>query len=562
MIWAQHYDPLGNALLSTLVAAVPVVVLLASIAFFRMRIHFAALLGLTMALTIALWVYRMPAATAGATTVYGAAFGLFPIGWIILNIMFLYQLTVRRGLFSALRDSLAKIAPDPRVQVILIAFSFGAFIEGMAGFGAPVAITGAILIQLGFKPLHAAGLALIANTAPVAFGSLGIPITTLEQVTGLDARLISAMVGRQLPFFSLLIPFWVVIAFAGWRGLRGVWPAALTAGLSFAVPQFLVSNFHGPWLVDIISGACSIGATVTLLRYWKPKTLWKLDPTTAEAPATASGASLPTPAPLPGEVAAPQTRRQVVLAWMPWAILTGCILCWGLPQVKQSLDRLGAPKLAMPHLHNVVQRMPPVAPPDARPEAAVFTLNVFSATGTGILFAALVAGFAMGFSPRELLRVYGQTLWRVRYSLLTIAGMLALGNVTKYSGTDATLGLALAKTGVLYPFCGTLLGWLGVALTGSDTSSNVLFGSLQKITAQQTGVSAVLMGAANSSGGVMGKMIDAQSIVVASTATNSYGHEGSILRYVFFHSLALAALMGILVTCQAYLSPFTAMVVH
>ena len=563
MIWAQHYDPLGNVLLSTLVAAVPVVVLLVSIAFFRMRIHFAALLGLAVALTIALWVYRMPAATAGATTLYGAAFGLFPIGWIILNIIFLYQLTVRRGLFSALRDSLARIAPDPRVQVILIAFSFGAFIEGMAGFGAPVAITGAILIQLGFKPLHAAGLALIANTAPVAFGSLGIPITTLEQVTGLDARLISAMVGRQLPFFSLLIPFWVVTAFSGWRGMRGVWPAALTAGVSFAVPQFLVSNFHGPWLVDMISGACSIGATVILLRYWQPKTPWKLDPPAADTVAvTGSGISPPPSALRPTEAAAPQTTRQIVQAWMPWAILTVCILCWGLPQTKVALDRLGAPRLAMPQLHHVVQRMPPVAPPGARPETAIFTLNVFSATGTGILFAALVAGFAMGFSPREMLRVYGQTLWRVRYSLFTIAGMLALGNVTKYSGTDATLGLALAKTGVLYPFCGTLLGWLGVALTGSDTSSNVLFGSLQKITAQQTGVSAVLMGAANSSGGVMGKMIDAQSIVVASTATNSYGHEGSILRYVFFHSLALAALMGLLVTCQAYLGPFTAMVVH
>jgi len=558
MSWAQQYDPLGNPLLSTLVAAVPVVVLLASIAFLRIRVHFAALLGLTMALAIALFVYRMPVATAGATTLYGAAFGLFPIGWIILNIIFLYQLTVRRGLFSALRDSLARIAPDPRVQVILIAFSFGAFIEGMAGFGTPVAITGAILIQLGFKPLHASGLALIANTAPVAFGSLGIPITTLEQVTGLDAREISAMVGRQLPFFSLLVPFWVVTAFAGWRGVLGVWPAALTAGLAFAVPQFLVSNFHGPWLVDMISGACSIGATVLLLRYWKPKTKWKLDAFVAAAGVAGS----PPPAPLPEETTAPQTRRQIAQAWMPWAILTLCILGWGLPPVKQALDRLGAPRLAMPHLHNVVQRMPPVAPPEAKPEAAIFTLNVFSATGTGILFAALAAGFTMGFAPREMLRVYGQTLWRVRYSLCTIASMLALGNVTKYSGTDATLGLALAKTGVLYPFCGTLLGWLGVALTGSDTASNVLFGSLQKITAEQTGISAVLMGAANSAGGVMGKMIDAQSIVVASTATNWYGHEGSILRYVFFHSLALAALMGILVTCQAYLSPFTAMVVR
>jgi len=457
MTWAQHYNPLNNALLSTLVAAVPVVALLVSIAFLKVRIHFAALLGLALALVIAMFVYRMPVAAATATTLYGAAFGLFPIGWIILNIIFLYQLTVRRGLFAALRDGLAKVAPDPRIQVILIAFSFGAFIEGMAGFGTPVAITGAILIQLGFKPLHASGLALIANTAPVAFGSLGIPITTLEQVTGLDAREVSAMVGRQLPFFSVVVPFWVVAAFAGWRGMLGVWPAALTAGLAFAVPQFLISNFHGPWLVDIISGACSIGATVALLRRWQPKPRWNLNNLAATQghqsssipPAASSG-------PEPGGVSPQATRRQTIRAWVPWAILTGFILCWGLPQVKKSLDRLAAPKFAVPKLHNVVQRTPPVAPANAKPEAAEFKLNILSATGTGILLAAIVAGLTMGFSPREMARVFGQTIWRVRYSLLTIAGMFALGNVTKYSGTDATLGLAMAKTGVLYPFFGTL----------------------------------------------------------------------------------------------------------
>jgi len=562
MTWAQHYDPLHNAFLSTLLAALPVVVLLVSIAFLRIRIHFAALLGLALALMIALLAYRMPVATAAATTLYGAAFGLFPIGWIILNIIFLYQLTVQRGLFAALRDSLAKVAPDPRIQVILIAFAFGAFIEGMAGFGTPVAITGAILIQLGFKPLHASGLALIANTAPVAFGSLGIPITTLEQVTGLDAREVSAMVGRQLPFFSLLVPFWVVAAFAGWRGMLGIWPAALTAGLAFAVPQFLISNFHGPWLVDIISGACSIGATVALLRRWQPKSRWPLNNSAkVDTDQPDSISTAPNPRFESGRVSPQQTKGQIVQAWMPWAILTVFILCWGLPQMKNPLDKLGAPKIAVPKLHNVVQRTPPVAPLDAKPEAAEFKLNLFSATGTGILLAAIVAGFTMGFSPREMLRVFAQTLWRVRFSLFTIAGMLALGNVTKYSGTDATLGLAMAKTGVLYPFFGTLLGWMGVALTGSDTASNVLFGSLQKITAEQTGISPVLMGAANSAGGVMGKMIDAQSIVVASTATNWYGHEGSILRYVFFHSLALAVLMGILVSLQAYLPPFTHLVV-
>jgi lactate permease len=582
-LWPQNYDPCNNPVLSTVVAALPVVVLLGSIALLRIRIHFSALIGLGTALAIALVAYQMPAKAACAATLYGAAFGLFPIGWIILNVIFLYQLTVKRGLFEVLRDSLAKVAPDPRVQVILIAFSFGAFIEGVAGFGTPVAITGAILIQLGFRPLHASGLALIANTAPVAFGSLGIPITTLEQVTGLDALKISAMVGRQLPFFSVLLPFWVVAAFAGWRGMWGVWPAALVAGLAFAVPQFLVSNFHGPWLVDITAGACSIAALVGLMRVWQPKERW---PAYTKEPADRLAEQkhsplTPTLSPSDGErekaaaldvtgtspaaaraVDPSVTRSQRLSGWAPWLILTVFIMCWGLPQFKAALDKLAAPKLPVPHLHQVVQRVPPVAPAGAKPEAAEFRLNVLSATGTGILFAAIVAGLAIGCSLRELVQTYVETLWRVRFSLLTIAAMLALGNVTKYSGTDATLGLALAHTGSLYPFFGTLLGWLGVALTGSDTSSNVLFGSLQRITAEQTGLSPILMAAANSSGGVMGKMVDAQSIVVASTATNWYGHEGSILRYVFFHSLALAALMGLLVFLQAYVVPFSHMVVR
>lgn len=545
--WPQNYDPLHNAFLSTIVAACPVVVLLASIALLRMRIHFAALLGLAVALAVALGIYRMPAGAAAATVGFGAAFGLFPIGWIILNVIFLYQLTVKGGWFGILRDSLGRVAPDPRIQLILIAFAFGAFIEGMAGFGTPVAITGAILIQLGFKPLHASGLALIANTAPVAFGSVGIPITTLEQVTGLEVRQMSAMVGRQLPFFSVLVPFWVVAAYAGWRGMLGVWPAALVAGVGFAVPQFLISNFHGPWSVDVVAGACSIGTLLALLRVWRPKPMENRDPAPEPPPLQ------PPPAARPG---------LVLRAWAPWAILTACILIWGVPACQKQLDKLASFKLPMPGLHRVVQRVPPVAPPGKDPEAAELKLNVLSATGTGILVAAILAGLAMGYGPRAMARTYVETIWRIRYSLITIAAMLALGNVTKYSGTDATLGLALARTGMLYPFFGTLLGWLGVALTGSDTSSNVLFGSLQKITAEQAHLSPILMVAANSSGGVMGKMIDAQSIVVASTATGWYGHEGSILRYVFFHSVALAALMGLLVFLQAYCPPFTFMVVH
>ncbi len=556
MTWTQNYDPLGHALLSTLVAAIPIIVLLGAIAWLHIRIHFAALLGLALALAVAIVVYHMPVKTAAATTLFGAGYGLFPIGWIILNLIFLYQLTVEKGLFAVLRGSLAGIAPDPRVQVILIAFSFGAFFEGCAGFGTPVAITAAILIQLGFKPLAASGLSLIANTAPVAFGSLGTPIIALSKVTGIDEFTLSQMVGRQLPFFSLIVPFWVVWAQAGFRGMLGVWPAALTAGVSFAVPQFLVSNYHGPWLVDIIASLTSIGAMVVLLKFWKPKDGWKPADMDAPQPQRADGIS----------PAGPPSAQLLRRAWMPWILLSLLVFLWGIPAFKKAVDKLSAPAFHIAGLHNVIVRDYPVVPKatlekPTKPEEAVFRLNWLSATGTGILAAAMLAGFIMGFSPGELIRIYGQTIHRLRYSLITIAAMLGLGYVTKYSGTDATLGLALAKTGSLYPFFGTLLGWLGVALTGSDTASNVLFGSLQKITAEQTGISPVLMAAANSSGGVMGKMVDAQSIVVASTATNWYGHEGTILRYVFFHSIALATLVGVLVYLQAYVAPFTSMVV-
>jgi len=550
MPWQQNYDPLHSALLSTLFAALPVILLLGSIAVLKIRIHYAALLGLGAALAIALGVYQMPVRPAVATAIFGAAYGLFPIGWIILNLIFLYDLTVKSGRFEILRGSLGRLAPDPRVQVILIAFAFGAFFEGAAGFGTPVAVTAAILIQLGFSPLQACGLSLIANTAPVAFGALGTPIIALSKVTSIPELDLSRMIGRQLPFFSLLIPFWVVWALAGFRGMIGVWPAALTAGLAFAIPQFLVSNFHGPWLVDIIASISSMAAVAILLKFWRPKDRWRL--AGQNEPIVLAGAVVP-------------GRKQIVAAWAPWCLLSALVFVWGIPQVKATLDRRSAPVFQVPALHNAVVRAPLDQGPDpqkpAKPEEAIFRLNWLSATGTGILVAAILAGFMMGFAPAELGRSYWQSIVRVRFSLVTIAAMLALGYVTRYSGTDTTLGLALARTGKLYPFFGTLLGWLGVALTGSDTASNVLFGGLQTITAKQTHISPVLMAAANSSGGVMGKMVDAQSIVVASTATNWYGHEGSILRFVFFHSLALAALMGLLVFLQAYVGPFTSMVV-
>lgn len=549
MPWPQNYNPLHNAVLSTLVAALPVIVLLGSIAVLRIRIHFAALMGLAVALAVAIFICGMPLKAAAAATMFGAAYGLFPIGWIILNLIFLYQLTVEKGLFNLLRNSIASLAPDPRIQVILIAFSLGAFFEGAAGFGTPVAVTAAILIQLGFRPLQASGLSLIANTAPVAFGALGTPIIALSKVTGLNEMALSAMVGRQLPFFSLVVPFWVVWAMVGFRGMLDIWPAALTAGLAFAVPQFLISNFHGPWLVDIVSALSSMIAVAVLVKFWQPKRLWKLDENVAEQEQQTSSPLF--------EHSSQNFRR----AWMPWILLSGFVFLWGLPQTKSALNHVSSPEFAVAGLHNLVMRVPPVAPLDPKPEPAVFTFNWLSATGTGILVAALVAGWGMGFSATQMLRIYGKTLLRVRFSLITIAAMLALGYVTRYSGTDATLGLALARTGKLYPFFGTLLGWLGVALTGSDTASNVLFGGLQRITAEQTGLPPILMAAANSAGGVMGKMVDAQSIVVASTATDCYGKEDGILRYVFFHSIALATLMGVLVFLQAHFAPFNAMVV-
>jgi lactate permease len=546
MTWQQAYDPLGNGILSALVAAIPIIVLLGTLAFLRLKAHRAALLGLAAAVIIAVAVFGMPAGKAGAVTIFGAAYGLFPIGWIILNVIFLYNLANEKGHFKVLQESLTGITRDSRLQLLLIAFCFGAFFEGAAGFGTPVAVTAAILIGLGFKPLAASGLSLIANTAPVAFGALGTPIIALQAVTGLSLQDLSAQTGRILPFFSIIVPFWLVWAYAGWRGMREIWPALLVAGASFAVPQFLVSNFHGPWLVDIIASVASILGLVGFLFVWHPRRIWGLNGHEAGAPARSAHNF---------------SRSQVFRAWMPWGILSIVVFIWGIPAVKTFLDGLSSFKVSVPLVHQLVERMPPVVPTPTA-EAAVFSFNWLSFTGTGILVAALISGFLMRCRLREIARVWWATLVRVRFSLLTVSAMLALGFVTRYSGLDAAMGLLFARTGVLYPFFGTMLGWLGVALTGSDTSSNVLFGSLQRISAEQIGLSPTLMASANSCGGVMGKMIDAQSIVVASTATRWYGHEGDILRYVFFHSLALAVLVGLMVFLQAYVFPFTRLVVR
>jgi lactate permease len=546
MTWTQVYTPLGSLYLSALVAAIPVVVLLAALAFFHVKAHVAALLGLLLALAIAVGVYGMPLSMAGATAAYGAAFGLLPIGWIILHAIFIYDITVKTGKFEVVKDTIAGLAGDRRIQVLLIAFAFGAFIEGAAGFGTPVAISAAMLIGLGFRPLAAAGLALIGNTAPVAYGALGTPIITLAKVTGLNEGLLSAMAGRQLPLFSLIVPFWLVWAMAGFRGMLGVWPACLVAGVSFAVPQFVVSNFFGPSLVDIIAAASSILCTYLFLKVWQPREIWRFKEEREQGTVAATGARMSL-----GAAARTHSAREAFMGWMPWLVLSVFVFVWGLPAVKTWMNGIFNPSFEVPFLHNLVLKAPPVAA-KVHPEAAKFSLNLLSATGTGLLLAGLVAGLWLGLGPRELLKTYLGTLKRVRYSLLTIAAMLALGFTTRYSGSDSTMGLAFASTGALFPFFSPILGWLGVALTGSDTSSNVLFGNLQVVSAQQIGMSPVLAAASNSAGGVMGKMIDAQSIVVASVATKQDGHEGDILRYVFWHSLALACLVGVVVLAQAY----------
>ncbi|MEH2525533.1 MULTISPECIES: L-lactate permease [unclassified Bradyrhizobium] len=552
-MWDQIYNPLGNAALSTIAAAVPVVTLLVLIASGKVKAHLAAIIALIAANIITIGIFTMPANMSIRASLLGVVIGFFPIGWIVLNVIFLYRITVETGRFELLQRAIGGVTTDRRLQLLLIAFAFGAFFEGASGFGTPVAITGAVLIGLGFSPLAASGLSLIANTAPVAYGALGTPIQGLASVTGLDPYVLGAMVGRQLPFFSLIVPFWLIWAFAGFRGMTAVWPAILVTGVSFAVPQFVISNYINPWIVDIGASLLSMGCLILFLKVWQPRELWT---SPALRGRDESAATVKPAAPLD---TAKLSQAQLWSALLPWVIVCVVMLIWGSGAFKNWANSIFVWKYQVPELHNMINKMPPVAAKPT-PEAALFDFTYLSFTGTGMLIAALVSGFLMGFSPLKMIGEYGRTIRLCAISLITISAMLAIGTLTRLSGVDATLGLAFAATGVLYPFFGTLLGWLGVALTGSDTASNVLFGNLQKITSEQLGLSPVLMAAANSSGGVMGKMIDAQSIVVASTATNWYGHEGSILRYVFLHSIVLACLVGVLVTLQAYVYPFTMMV--
>ncbi len=545
-LWEQGYDPAGRWWLSTIFAALPVVVLLGTMAILRFKAHISALLGLATALGVAIAIFHMPGRLALTAAVYGAGYGLFPICWIILPVIFLYQLTVKAGQFDALQRSLTNVTEDSRLQLLLIAFVFGAFFEGAAGFGTPVAVCGAILISLGFRPLQAAGLALLANTAPVAFGGLGIPIVALHGVTGLDVLLLSKMVARLLVPFCILVPFWLIWAFVGFSAMLEIWPAILTAGVTFAITQWVVATVHGPWLVDIFASLLTIVVLIGFLKIWKPKRI--LNP---------AGENISSHA----RTIHAHSTIVVLKAWLPWLTLSVLVFVWGTPQFTHFFEPATSITFPVAGLDRFVYRVPPVAVKPAA-EAAVFSLNWFTATGTGILVAALLAGLLMGLRPWVIAKVFFRAVFDFRFTVITIAAMLGLGFITRYCGLDATMGLAFARTGTLYPFFGTLVGWLGTASTGSDTSSNVLFGSLQKMTAQQIGVPPLLMASANSTGGVMAKMLAAQSIVVASTVTQTYGKEGSILRFVFLHSVALACLVGGLVYVIAYVYPFNLLIVR
>jgi lactate permease len=558
--WNQVYDPLGHWWLSTLIASLPVVVLLGLLAGFRIRAHLCAIAGAAAAILCAIIVFHMPAQMAISSFLYGSAYGLLKIVWIVIAAVFLYDISVETGQFEIMKQSVAAITPDRRLQLLLVAFCFGAFIEGCAGFGAPVAIAGAFMIGLGFKPFHAAALNLIANTAPVAFGSIGTPIHALASVTALNESDLSAMIGRILPITAVIVPFWLVRAMVSWSETLEVLPAILVVGISFAGTQFFWSNYMDSNLVDIAAGVVSLSATMLFLGFWKPKRIWRFEGERDEDAARLAR----------NEVAKQYTSGQIAKAWLPFAILSLFVLAWGLPSIKLAMNKATTPAFTVvmpdgsnrpgpagwdwPYLHAKVFRTAPVVAKPAA-EAARFDFNWLTATGTGCFLAALVAGLILGLKPGIVLHIFSGTLVRLRFAIIAMTCMLGLGYVTRYSGMDAVLGLAFTRTGWFFPFFGAFIGWLGVALTGSDTSSNVLFGGLQKITAQQLNLSPILMCATNSAGGVMGKMIDAQSICIATAATNQVGREGSIFRFVFWHSVALASIVGVIVMLYAYVAP-------
>jgi lactate permease len=558
--WTQVYDPLGHWWLSALVAALPIVVLFTLMAGLRVKPHWSALSGALTAVLVAVLVFHMPLSLAAWSFGYGAAIGLLKIVWIVIAAVFLYDISVSTGDFEIMKSSVAGITADRRLQLLLVAFCFGAFIEGCAGFGSPVAIAGAFMIGLGFRPFHAAALNLIANTAPVAWGAIGTPVHMLAQVTQLPEADMNAMIGRILPITALIVPFWLVRAMVGWKETFEVMPAIMVVGVSFACMQWFWANKMDSNLVDITAGLFSLGVTVVFLLFWKPKRIWRFEEDAVPAAAgvrSVSGGS-------PGVETHEHSAGRTFQAWLPFIILSVFVFLWGYKPVKDWMNINTTPAWRTAEgkpnggwdtpLHKKVMRDKPVVNKPT-PEGAKFDFVWLSATGTGCFLAAIVGGLIRGVSFGKLMKIFGHTLYRMRFAVLAIGGMLGLGFVTRYSGTDAVLGLAFTHTGWFYPFFGTFLGWLGVALTGSDTSSNALFGSLQRITAEQLHLDPVLMTSANSAGGVMGKMVDAQSICVATAATNQVGNEGMIFRFVVWHSIALGAIVGLIVMFYAYVAP-------
>ncbi len=563
--YTQVYFPFGEHLwwLSALVAALPIIVLFTLMAGLRVKPHWSALAGAVTAMIVAVLVFHMPASLAGGSFVYGIAIGLMNIVWIVVAAVYLYDISVSTGDFEIMKASVGGITADRRLQLLLVAFCFGAFIEGCAGFGSPVAIAGAFMIGLGFKPFHSAALNLIANTAPVAWGAIGTPVHMLASVSGLPEPDMNAMIGRILPITAIIVPFWLVRAMVGWAETFEVLPAILVVGISFASMQYFWSNHMDSNLVDITAGLFSLLCTVVFLLFWKPKRIWRFeddvqDTTHAAGVSSVSGGSTSS------LTAHNYTGGQVFKAWVPFLILSIFVFLWGYKPVKDWMNNNTTPawKTAdgKPNggwdtpIHKKVSRDKPVVNKPT-PEGAKFPFIWLSATGTGCFLAAIVGGLIRGVKIGNLISIFGHTVFRMRWAVLAISCMLGLGFVTRYSGTDAVLGLAFTHTGWFFPFFGTFLGWLGVALTGSDTSSNALFGSLQRITAEQLHLDPVLMTAANSAGGVMGKMVDAQSICVATAATNQVGNEGMIFRFVVWHSIALGAIVGLIVMFYAYVAP-------
>lgn len=528
-MWTQNYYPVaGNLWLSALVAALPVVGLLYLLGVRRSPSWQAGLAGLTIAIGVALGAYRMPIGPLVSSIGYGIAFGLLPIGWIVYWAIVLYRVTVETGQFEIIKQSVGSLTQDRRLQALLIAFAFGAFLEGASGFGTPVAVAAAMLTGLGFQPFYAAGICLLANTAPVAFGAIGTPLVTLAGITGLPLLALSGSVGRLCAPLSLIVPSYLLVVMTGWRGLMGVWPAALACGVAFAATQFVVSNFIGPYLTDILSSLAAILTLVVLLKVWRP----------TDVPEPAAQTHTP-------------SARAILRAWSPYGFLVLFVLLWSWPAFKIWLDVVTR-VIPWPALHNQVIRVTPVAAKPS-PYAAVYTLNLLSASGTACLFASALASLFLGLSPARFLSLLGSTLRQLALPLVTITSVLGLAFLMNYSGATATMGLAFAATGAAFPFFSALLGWLGVFLTGSDTSANALFGNLQVVTAGRLGLDPVLMAAANSSGGVMGKMISLQSVAVAAAATGMPAHEeAQLFRFTVRHSVVLASAIGVLAMLYVY----------